>query len=168
MNRREFTKSALMLGVMAQTPFGDAEVKAAPAEPADSAPSRSIDSSPQIAFARAEIKRSGDSSKSPPVEFSIDPNRLKPQCYRIEREGGKINVIGGDANGAMYGGLDVAEAIRLDTLTELKFGEHRPYIEHRGIKFNITPDRRTPTYSDNSDSAQLNIPQMWSLDFWQE
>src|SRR6185437_5317376 len=87
---------------------------------------------------------------------------------RIERTGGKISVIGGDANGAMYGGLDVAEAIRLDTLTELKFGEHRPYIEHRGIKFNITPDRRTPTYSDNSDSAQLNISQMWSLDFWQE
>jgi len=168
MNRREFTKSALMLGVMAQTSFGDAKVKAAPAEPANDAPAESVESSPQIAFVRAEIKRAGDSSKSPQVEFSIDPVRLKPQCYRIERAGGKISVIGGDANGAMYGGLDVAEAIGLETLTELKFGEHRPYIEHRGIKFNITPDRRTPTYSDNSDSAQLNIPQMWSLDFWQE
>ena len=168
MNRREFTKSALMLGVMAQNPFGDAAVKAAPAEPAAGASPESVETSPQIAFAREEIKKAGDPTKSPPVHFAIDPTSLKPQCYRIERAGGKIRVIGGDANGAMYGGLDVAEAIHLDTLTELKGGERRPYIEHRGIKFNITPDRRTPTYSDNSDSAQLNIPQMWSMDFWHE
>jgi hypothetical protein len=49
---------------------------------------------------------------------------------------------------------------------DMKGGEHRPYIESRGIKFNITPDRRTPSYSDNSDSAQQNIPEMWSMDFW--
>src|SRR6185437_2866234 len=54
MNRREFTKSALMLGVMAQTSFGDAKVKAAPAEPANDAPAESVESSPQIAFVRAE------------------------------------------------------------------------------------------------------------------
>ena len=29
-------------------------------------------------------------------------------------------MTGGDATGAMYGGLDVAEAIRLGTLAELK------------------------------------------------
>jgi hypothetical protein len=62
----------------------------------------------------------------------------------------------------------VAEAVRLGNLLELRRGEHRPYIESRGIKFNITPDRRTPTYSDNSDSHQLNIREMWSTDFWHE
>jgi hypothetical protein len=40
--------------------------------------------------------------------------------------------------------------------------------EHRGIKFNIPLDLRTPSYSDCSDAAQQNIPEMWSLDFWRE
>ena len=79
-----------------------------------------------------------------------------------------MRVTGADVNGAMYGGLDVAEAVRLGTLAELRGGEHRPFIEYRGIKFNFTPDRRTPSYSDNSDSAQSNIPEMWSMDFWHE
>ena len=170
MNRREFTKNALMLGALARNPFSPAAAEPAAAEPATNAPPDGVESSPQIAFAQMEIKKAGDSSRegTPPVEFTVDPVRLRPQCYRIERSPRKISVIGGDATGAMYGGLDVAEAIRLDTLTELKVGEHRPYIERRGIKFNITPDRRTPSYSDNSDSAQLNIPEMWSMDFWQE
>ena len=90
------------------------------------------------------------------------------QCYRIEKSDNGWRVAGADVNGAMYGGLDVAEAIRLGTLAELRGGEHRPYIEWRGIKFNFTPDRRTPSYSDNSDSAQSNIPEMWSMDFWHE
>jgi hypothetical protein len=127
---------------------------------------------PQIAFASAEIQRAAATAKdgTPPldVEFAIDSAALKPQTYRIDRAGGKIRVIGGDANGAMYGGLDVAEALSLGTLVEMKTGAHQPFIESRGIKFNITPDRRTPSYSDSSDSAQNNIPEMWSLDFWHE
>src|SRR5689334_1455149 len=112
MNRREFTKNALMLGVMAQNPFGHPMATAA-AEPATNAPPDNVQKSPQVAFARVEIKKAGDSSRegTPPVEFTIDPARFKPQCYRIERAAGKISVIGGDATGAMYGGLDVAEAI---------------------------------------------------------
>ena len=69
----------------------------------------------------------------------------------------------------MYGGLDVAEAVRLETLADLKDSDHTPaFIERRGIKFNIPLDVRTPSYSDNSDSAQKNIGEMWSLDFWHE
>ena len=66
----------------------------------------------------------------------------------------------------MYGGLDLAEAVRLNTVPALKDSDHSPRIAQRGIKFNISLDRRTPTYSDNSDSAQANIPEMWSMDFW--
>jgi hypothetical protein len=65
--------------------------------------------------------------------------------------------------------LDIAEAIRLGTLGQLKSGEHAPYvIERRGIKFNIPLDARTPSYSDAGDAAQQNIPEMWSMDFWHE
>ena len=68
----------------------------------------------------------------------------------------------------MYGGLDLAEAIRLGTLADLKDSDHAPYIERRGIKFNIPLDLRTPSYSDSSDAFQQNIPEMWSMDFWRE
>ena len=79
MNRREFTKNALMLGVVAQNPFGDAAVEAAAAEPKTNVPPDSVEGSPQVAFARAEIKTASDSTEgTPPVEFAIDPvNRLK-------------------------------------------------------------------------------------------
>ncbi len=128
---------------------------------------------PQIAFAIAEIQKAAASvqSHSAPVsvEFHLDPSALKPQGYRMERAGnGHIRVTGGDVNGAMYGGLDVAEAVRLGTLADLKNDAHRPYIAQRGIKFNVPLDARTPSYSDAGDAAQHNIPEMWSLDFWQE
>jgi hypothetical protein len=68
----------------------------------------------------------------------------------------------------MYGGLDVAEAIRIGAFGELGDRVCRPYIERRGIKFNIPLDLRTPSYSDNGDSFQANIPEVWSTTFWHE
>ena len=91
-----------------------------------------------------------------------------PQSYAIRRAGNTYAVLGADAAGAMYGGLDLAEAVRLKTLAQLPASDHTPHIERRGFKFNIPLDARTPSYSDNSDSAQQNIPEMWSFDFWRE
>ena len=68
----------------------------------------------------------------------------------------------------MYGGLDLAEAIRLGTLATIKDADHEPFIVRRGLKFNIPLDARTPSYSDAGDAAQQNIPEMWSRDFWHE
>ena len=129
---------------------------------------------PQIAFAANEILRSLIASRDPVpelhVEFCIDSTSLPPQGYRITREPGQRVwvVTGGDPNGAMYGGLDVAEAIQIGTLEELSQRECRPYVERRGIKFNIPLDVRTPSYSDNGDSFQANIPEVWSKTFWYE
>ena len=91
-----------------------------------------------------------------------------PQSYGIRKSGALITITGGDASGAMYGGLDAAEAIRLGGIEQLSEGEHKPYIPRRGIKFNIPLDLRTPSYSDSGDAAQQNIPEMWSFDFWRE
>jgi hypothetical protein len=88
------------------------------------------------------------------------------QSYRIERDGANVRVIGGDATGAMYGGLDIAEAIRTGTLDSLRNSDHKPHIAQRGIKFNLPLDLRTPSYSDSGDAAQANIPEMWDRDFW--
>jgi hypothetical protein len=94
------------------------------------------------------------------------------ESYVISKQvaGSRTNylVIGADPSGAMYGGLDVAEAIRQGTVEQLSTVEHKPYIASRGIKFNIPLDLRTPSYSDNSESAQANIPEMWSREFWRE
>jgi hypothetical protein len=94
------------------------------------------------------------------------------QSYSIRRANANgrvtIAVLGADAAGAMYGGLDLAEAIRIGTLGTIADSDHSPRIDRRGIKFNAPLDLRTPSYSDNSDAAQANIAEMWSLDFWRE
>jgi hypothetical protein len=93
-----------------------------------------------------------------------------PQSYAIRRVSlnghSTVAVLGADAAGAMYGGLDVAEAIRLGGLETLAEADHSPHIAERGLKFNVPLDVRTPSYSDNSHAAQNNIPEMWSFDFW--
>lgn len=95
-----------------------------------------------------------------------------PQSYSIRRrtEAGQTTwqVLGADPVGAMYGGLDLAEAVRLGTLDQLTDTAKSPHVERRGIKFNAPLDLRTPSYSDNATAAQANIAEMWSLDFWHE
>ena len=91
------------------------------------------------------------------------------QSYSIRKAGtATYLVLGADAAGAMYGGLELAESIRFGALEETKDSDASPHIAQRGIKFNIPLDARTPSYSDNSDSAQQNIGEMWSMDFWRE
>jgi hypothetical protein len=121
-------------------------------------------------FAATEIKREADAKGSDlKVTLTVEKDaKASPQSYRIVREGKTIRVIGADESGAMYGGLDIAEAIRLGMLDSLQNSEHKPHIAKRGIKFNIPLDLRTPSYSDNCTSAQANIPEMWSMDFWHE
>jgi len=43
-----------------------------------------------------------------------------------------------------------------------------PFIENRGVKFNIPLDARTPGFDDTGDAAQKNITEMWSWEFWEE
>ena len=132
-------------------------------------------------FAAEEIRREalahrmtmGDGNKATRVVITLEEvGDANAQSYsiRVKNEGGRrtVTVRGADPTGAMYGGLDVAEAIRTGMLDSLKDSDHKPHIARRGIKFNIPLDLRTPSYSDNSTSAQANIPEMWNLDFWHE
>jgi hypothetical protein len=132
-------------------------------------------------FAVEEIRREakahgmalGDDANAIRISIALGNDRNSAaQSYsiRVQNEGSRrtITVRGADATGAMYGGLDIAEAIRADMLDSMKDSDHKPHIERRGIKFNIPLDLRTPSYSDNSTSAQANISEMWSMDFWHE
>ena len=71
------------------------------------------------------------------------------QGYAIQRvmDGSSTNwwVIGQDAPGVMYGGLELAEAVKLaDGLAGVTNRQTNPYLANRGIKFNIPLDVRTP------------------------
>jgi hypothetical protein len=77
-------------------------------------------------------------------------------------------VVGKDAAGMMYGGLELAEAIRHNGLNGISNVTQNPHMKRRGIKMNIPLDARTPSYTDASDAGQKNIAEMWSMDFWKE
>jgi hypothetical protein len=124
---------------------------------------------PQVAFAAGEIDKAikGSVSNDLDVVIHVAADESTPQAFEIRSSSsGKVEVIGADPVGAMYGGLEVAEKLRIQQ--PLVTGKHQPHIKQRGIKFNLPLDLRTPTYSDPSDAAQLNIPEMWTMDFWKE
>lgn len=123
-------------------------------------------------FATREIGAAAKAAAvaEPRVTFKIDSS-LGAQAYRFNGDSnGAVVVTGGDASGAMYGGLDIAQALRLGTLKALVSDHrlHTPHVLDRGIKFNVPLDWRTPTYSDRTTASQSNIPEMWSMDFWHE
>ena len=173
---------------------------AQPTKPTDSITLQYDRKIPQLNFAAQEIRRAmtdraiklvernlGEAPNDgtlivlatgePASKWQVAPMKFNvAQSYSIRsRTAGKQRtyvVLGADAAGAMYGGLEVAEAIRTVGLASipklLKDSDHTPHIAQRGIKFNIPLDLRTPTYNGVSDSAQANIAEMWSMDFWRE
>ena len=134
---------------------------------------------PKIEFALDEIKvaflekgvevRVNDNG-SADIVFSLQPEHagLKPEGFSIQRDSESTHVIGTDAAGAMYGGLELAEQVRLYGIDGVKETTQNPYMERRGTKFNIPLDVRTPSYTDVCDAAQKNIPEMWDFEFWKE
>ena len=124
---------------------------------------------PQLAFAadkvREALKAAGQ--KDAAVIFEVKPDAKNPESFSIERpDSWKIVIIGSDPAGAMYGGLEVAEELRIGGLQAVQADEQKPYMEMRGIKFNIPLDVRTPSYSDMGDAGQNNIETVWDFSFW--
>jgi hypothetical protein len=99
------------------------------------------------------------------------PLQLGWQCYSIRVKNTYnqkvIYILAGNKTGAMYGGLDIAEAFRLGTINTLPESDNKPYLERRGLKFNLPLDLRIPSYADLGDANQQNIPVFWELDYWQ-
>ena len=77
-------------------------------------------------------------------------------------------VLGGDAVGAMYGGLQIAENISVHGFSGSLDSEETPFLLHRGMKLNLPLDRRIPTYVGgwSSHSAKEAIPHVWDMTFW--
>ena len=126
--------------------------------------------SPQMRFAAKEINEAlASRGELATITLEIDPSlELKTEGFSIVKTGDGCRVIGKDPAGAMYGGLDLAETIRSEGVAVVRSKQQSPYLQMRGIKFNIPLDARTPSYSDVSDAAQKNILEMWNMDFWKE
>jgi hypothetical protein len=77
-------------------------------------------------------------------------------------------VLGGDAAGAMYGGLQLAENILINGLSGNYDSEETPFLKYRGMKLNLPLDKRIPTYVGgwSSHSAREAISDVWDMSFW--
>lgn len=138
-----------------QTGFAAAEIGRALEAKGDSWVIRELDQLPvaegnlriALASTAAEARRLANELNVAPLRYA------EPQAYVLRKKSTGTQttyvVLGADAAGAMYGGLDISEAIRLGALAAWKDGDHAPHIASRGIEFNITVDRRSPSYSDN-------------------
>jgi len=133
---------------------------------------------PKVAFAVGDLQEALREAGCQVVEGEADvrivfdtfTQGMGPQSFRIHREEPEvIRVFGGDALGAMYGGLELAEMIALGGgLEAVQEKARKPYLFRRGIKFNIPLDARAPSYDDTGSAAEENIAHMWDWGFWEE
>ncbi|MGL5018527.1 MAG: hypothetical protein ACRDBP_10355, partial [Luteolibacter sp.] len=88
--------------------------------------------------------------------YSVQTTVKPTKCYWI---------MGGDANGAMYGGLQLAEYIQFKDLSESYDEKESPHLKNRGIKFNIPLDKKSPTYfyGFKGTSHKLAVKDVWEL-----
>jgi hypothetical protein len=111
------------------------------------------------------------------VRFAVVQPADDPQFGKLAPEGfllrnvplenhRELVVLSMDTAGAMYGGLELAEQIRVNGVDGVEDTDRNPYMPLRGTKFNIPLDLRTPSYTDMGDSAQANIATVWDFDFW--
>jgi len=123
----------------------------------------------RIVLSKASV---GDTAMALNAAGGIQLSKLAPEGFSLRKtvSAGQITywVIGADDAGMMYGGLELAELIRIRGLDAVSDIDKNPYMAMRGTKFNIPLDARTPSYSDPSDAAQKNIIEMWNFDFWKE
>lgn len=99
------------------------------------------------------------------------PSGLGEQAYGLRTtEKRKLSywVLGGDSNGAMYGGLQIAENIGADGFSKKYNSQESPFMLNRGMKLNMPLDKRIPTYVGNwkSNSTTKAIPHVWDMTFW--
>ena len=94
---------------------------------------------PQAEFAADEISSSlakdgigiSDDNSSWIIRFADIDESLGEQAYRVEVLGKVIEITGGDERGLMYGGLEVAEQIRLYGVDNVSSSEAVPYVLQR-------------------------------------
>jgi hypothetical protein len=92
----------------------------------------------------------------------------KPESFAIDvsTEAGttKVRIRGADVRGAMYGGLDVAEQMRLKGPLSIKTKTESPYLAVRAMKFN--PPLKGNVYMSEEDLK--NSAWFYDLAYWDQ
>ncbi len=114
-----------------------------------------------------------DISKLLTGEGGTVPTGLREQAYSLTTTKKKQTsywILGGDVNGAMYGGFQIAENIAVKGMSGDYNLQESPFMQNRGMKLNMPLDRRIPTYVGgwSSNSAKKAIPHVWDITFWKK
>jgi hypothetical protein len=121
----------------------------------------------RISFLTREEALRGDFARTPAGRELPD---MRAEGFALRQTGAGTGrdlwVIGADAAGQMYGGLELAEQLRVFGAEALEPLALNPYMPLRGTKFNLPLDVRTPSYTDMSDSAQSAMATVWDFEFW--
>ncbi|MCR5491172.1 MAG: glycoside hydrolase family 20 zincin-like fold domain-containing protein, partial [Bacilli bacterium] len=108
-----------------------------------------------------------DSGGEYEIEFASLDSSLGTEGYSVAVDGKKITVTGGDATGAMYGGMQVAEEIAFtESVSGVVDSTGTPYLKDRGFRLIPQMDARTPCYTANGDATRANFENTWDLSFW--
>jgi hypothetical protein len=125
-----------------------------------------------IVFAESEIKKSFvlANVSSKPIEFSVTGKGVA-ESYSISFGKGKIVVKAADETGAMYGGLEVAERIRLGgaSVFEKATVKGKPFLIDRGLNVFLTLPWNYAKDDTEYEPEALNDPDRWWFqndDYW--
>ena len=100
------------------------------------------------------------------------PGNLGEQAYGLRTTANPAQshwVLGGDDNGVMYGGLQIAENISFNnfSLSYTSANVESPKILKRGIKLNLAFDKESTTYGTPKGTSKINgIKNVWDITFW--
>ncbi len=84
------------------------------------------------------VRTGAGAPSGPSVEIAVGNLPRGPESFEIRRTGTSIRVLGADPAGAMYGGLDLAEQIRMTgALGKVTERSASPRFPFRAIKFNL-------------------------------
>ena len=117
------------------------------------------------------------------ISLTVHPDQLGAEAYSIIPEGKMITISGGDRRGLIYGALALVEFLRNGVfLDNVKREEGKPYLEFRGIKFNLPWHTYRPssaldqhfetvrdlkywkTFLDMMVANRFNVISLWNLD----
>lgn len=114
------------------------------------------------------LVRQGDHAMLEQMPTGSAHETLAPEGFAIVRDGSsdrlRLWIVGADANGAMYGGLEMAEALRIQgALGSIAERRVEPRFPFRAIKFNL------PWMSYRKHEAlQLHQETVRDLAFWED
>ncbi len=112
---------------------------------------------PQLKFAAQEISKAliETGRKDLKVSLIIGEDKSNPEAFQIKTDGAQIEIIGTDANGAMYGGIEVAEFLKCDL--PLENVSRDPLMKKRGLKMNQPIDGVSIEHIFNNNNNNTTI-----------